>query len=227
MLRKSGSLPSGLLSILTFRVERLEYDHLRMSSGSRPVVTLGAVRGEGIGGPAAPALVGLTTADPKPKCREAGHPCEGNQQCCDGLVCIVSGPGKARRCAACPDGQVACRGSCVPTCAGGQTLNPATCACECPPAPRSSVSIPPAASSVVPTPKAARSASAARMGSRSATTASTAAAAETASTTERQYGLLRLVQRSPLRRLRRRSSWAARSGLLWPARLRSLCHPTL
>jgi hypothetical protein len=34
----------------------------------------------------------------QPKCREAGHPCEGNQVCCEGLVCGPSGPGAANRC---------------------------------------------------------------------------------------------------------------------------------
>lgn len=33
-----------------------------------------------------------------PACREEGHPCEGNQECCEGLVCEPSGPGAADRC---------------------------------------------------------------------------------------------------------------------------------
>jgi hypothetical protein len=37
-----------------------------------------------------------------PSCRTAGHPCEGNQECCPGLVCRVTGPGNAKRCAAPP-----------------------------------------------------------------------------------------------------------------------------
>lgn len=32
-----------------------------------------------------------------PACRGEGHPCEGNQTCCAGLVCRASGPGKALR----------------------------------------------------------------------------------------------------------------------------------
>ena len=32
------------------------------------------------------------------QCREEGHPCEGNQVCCEGLVCVASGPGNAERC---------------------------------------------------------------------------------------------------------------------------------
>jgi hypothetical protein len=35
-----------------------------------------------------------------PACRGEGHPCEGNQTCCDGLTCAASGPGAARRCTA-------------------------------------------------------------------------------------------------------------------------------
>ena len=33
------------------------------------------------------------------ECREEGHPCEGNQECCPGLECRVTGPGNALRCA--------------------------------------------------------------------------------------------------------------------------------
>ena len=35
----------------------------------------------------------------QPGCRQEGHPCEGNQECCPGLVCRVTGPGNAERCA--------------------------------------------------------------------------------------------------------------------------------
>ena len=38
-------------------------------------------------------------AHAKPKCRDVGHPCEGNQTCCAGLECRVTGPGNAERCA--------------------------------------------------------------------------------------------------------------------------------
>jgi hypothetical protein len=31
-------------------------------------------------------------------CRGEGHPCEGNQVCCDGLTCYPTGPGNAWRC---------------------------------------------------------------------------------------------------------------------------------
>ena len=40
-------------------------------------------------------------AQADPKCRKEGHPCEGNQECCSGLVCSEkggAGPGKAKRC---------------------------------------------------------------------------------------------------------------------------------
>jgi hypothetical protein len=33
-----------------------------------------------------------------PHCRGEGKPCEGNRECCAGLVCRVTGPGAARRC---------------------------------------------------------------------------------------------------------------------------------
>jgi hypothetical protein len=33
----------------------------------------------------------------QPLCREEGHPCEGSQECCPGLDCKVSGPGRAKR----------------------------------------------------------------------------------------------------------------------------------
>ena len=42
---------------------------------------------------------GASKANAKPKCRGVGHPCEGNQVCCPGLVCRVTGPGNAERCA--------------------------------------------------------------------------------------------------------------------------------
>jgi hypothetical protein len=52
-------------------------------------------------------------------CRAAGHPCEGNQQCCAKLACVVSGPGNAKRCTPCgDDGQPCCAGD---ACADGLT----------------------------------------------------------------------------------------------------------
>lgn len=41
---------------------------------------------------------GKGNGDKGPACRGAGHPCEGNQVCCTGLVCERSGPGAALRC---------------------------------------------------------------------------------------------------------------------------------
>jgi len=35
---------------------------------------------------------------PASSCRDVGHPCEGNQECCAGLACVASGPGAALRC---------------------------------------------------------------------------------------------------------------------------------
>jgi hypothetical protein len=42
------------------------------------------------------------SVDAVPSCREEGHPCQGNGECCPGLVCRVTGPGIAKRCAAPP-----------------------------------------------------------------------------------------------------------------------------
>ena len=69
-------------------------------------------------GAAALGAMGLSRlhdAAAAPACRKAGHPCEGNQICCDGLACSASGPGSARRCAPCPDGTVLTNGQCVAT----------------------------------------------------------------------------------------------------------------
>jgi hypothetical protein len=41
-----------------------------------------------------------------PGCRPAGSPCEGNQQCCAGLVCAATGPGAPRRCTPAPTATV-------------------------------------------------------------------------------------------------------------------------
>lgn len=41
---------------------------------------------------------GTALAKDKGDCRSAGHPCEGNQSCCTGLECRVTGPGSAARC---------------------------------------------------------------------------------------------------------------------------------
>ncbi len=82
----------------------------------------------------APGEVAAATGD----CRGEGHPCEGNQTCCDGLVCKVSGPGAAERCTACPSGQIACANECIPACTAsdqchvGGECDPETGACTNP-----------------------------------------------------------------------------------------------
>ena len=53
-----------------------------------------------------------------PSCREAGHPCEGNQVCCPGLECRVTGPGNAERCAAPAGAAEGCEGDCPEVCEG-------------------------------------------------------------------------------------------------------------
>lgn len=84
----------------------------------------GVMKGLGAAVLGAAGLARLGGVEAKTTCRNAGHPCEGNQTCCDGLVCVASGPGAALRCAACPDGTVIDDGACCTpdshdvTCAG-------------------------------------------------------------------------------------------------------------
>jgi len=54
----------------------------------------------GLGGALLAGLGGAGAAGADPACRGEGHPCEGNQDCCAGLVCAASGPGAALRCTA-------------------------------------------------------------------------------------------------------------------------------
>jgi hypothetical protein len=61
----------------------------------------------------------------KPTCRDEGHPCEGNQTCCDGLVCVASGRGTAKRCNRCPNGQIACGGKCIGACVASDACHAA------------------------------------------------------------------------------------------------------
>src|SRR5215211_3875778 len=74
------------------------------------VLVRGAVGGGlGLAGPLAAAAKPKDNDKDKgngPACREEGHPCEGNQTCCEGLTCTASGPGAARRCTA------GCEGDC-------------------------------------------------------------------------------------------------------------------
>jgi hypothetical protein len=44
------------------------------------------------------AFTGAGHAQAQPGCREECHPCEGNQECCPGLECRVTGPGNTKRC---------------------------------------------------------------------------------------------------------------------------------
>src|SRR5262249_34838868 len=63
------------------------------------------------------------SAEAAPACRKAGHPCEGNQECCEGLVCVdAPGPGQAARCVA---------PTCDNTC-GTNFVQQSDCSCLCP-----------------------------------------------------------------------------------------------
>jgi hypothetical protein len=69
-------------------------------------------------------------------CQAPGHPCEGNQECCNGgdggtTICVASGPGAAKRCTACADGKFACGNQCIPVC---KALDQCHVAGECIPA---------------------------------------------------------------------------------------------
>ena len=52
------------------------------------------------GGAGALVIGAGSRASAQPGCRREGHPCEGNQTCCAGLICAEGGPGAARRCTA-------------------------------------------------------------------------------------------------------------------------------
>ncbi len=76
-----------------------------------------------LAGAAAGAVVGVRGAQAQPGCRREGHPCEGNQVCCPGLVCRVTGPGNAERCAP-PKKTKKCYGRC-------SKKDPCPEGCEC------------------------------------------------------------------------------------------------
>jgi hypothetical protein len=93
-------------------VENNEFDALarrlaRAHSRRSMLKNLGAVALGAMG------LARISGVEAKPSCRNEGHPCEGNQTCCDGLACIASGPGSALRCTVCPTGTTLVDGACV------------------------------------------------------------------------------------------------------------------
>lgn len=93
-----------------------EFDHLAraMAAGVSRRSVLRRVVGSAVASPAALFAVPSARADgkkkdknkdknpggntPGPACRDVGHPCMGNQECCSGLQCLPSGPGNALRC---------------------------------------------------------------------------------------------------------------------------------
>jgi hypothetical protein len=87
--------------------------------------------GGGLAAMAVASLLGGETAQAKPACREEGHPCEGNQECCSGLVCLQkgeAGPGNARRCGPPPCSPAG--GACAATadcCTGATCVGGACC----------------------------------------------------------------------------------------------------
>ncbi len=87
-----------------------QFDTLARSlaaGGSRRHVLARLARGA-VGG--ALALAVGTRVGAQPGCRQEGHPCEGNQECCPGLTCEPSGPGAAQRCTG--TGTTACEVDC-------------------------------------------------------------------------------------------------------------------
>jgi len=75
------------------------------------------------------ALLGLggASAFAQPGCRREGHPCEGNQRCCPGLVCRVTGPGNARRCAKAKTCKTSGSCSCNKDCCSGYVCKRGCC----------------------------------------------------------------------------------------------------
>ncbi len=47
---------------------------------------------------AAATLFGARRSMAQPTCRQEGSPCEGNQVCCPGLICMEAGPSNTPRC---------------------------------------------------------------------------------------------------------------------------------
>lgn len=85
----------------------------RLADGTSRRTVLGLLAGSA--GGALSALLGRAHASAQPGCRREGHPCEGNQTCCEGLTCAASGPGAAMRCTAGTVPENECEGDCPPT----------------------------------------------------------------------------------------------------------------
>ena len=102
-------------------MEHPEFDHLirSLATGVSRRSVLRRAAGSAVAGPIAWLGADTARADGKDKnkdknkdkskgggaeslpassCRDVGHPCEGNQECCAGLACVASGPGAALRC---------------------------------------------------------------------------------------------------------------------------------
>jgi hypothetical protein len=102
-------------------MEHREFDHLirSLATGVSRRSVLRRAAGSAVAGPIAWLGADAARADGKDKnkdknkdkskgggaeslpasgCRDVGHPCEGNQECCAGLACVASGPGAALRC---------------------------------------------------------------------------------------------------------------------------------
>lgn len=82
------------------------------TSRSRRTVLRGLGRGMAAGAIGAFAVTRLQPASAAPAARPEGHPCEGNQVCADGLVCVASGPGQSKRCTDCGEGWTAYGDNC-------------------------------------------------------------------------------------------------------------------
>src|SRR5690242_9079633 len=69
------------------RMDPTRFDALTKRWATRGASRRGLLRG--LGGGLLAALGGAGAAGADPACREEGHPCEGDQQCCAGLVCAA------------------------------------------------------------------------------------------------------------------------------------------
>jgi len=102
-----------------------------LASGRVSRRTLVRALGGGMLGVLAAAAGRADPAAAQAACRGAGHPCEGTQACCAGLVCQASGPGGALRCTACRPGTKACGAACAACCSdsdcSGATCHTGTC----------------------------------------------------------------------------------------------------